>query len=131
MGFFSFGKTIIGSVFKKPATLMYPVIPREWEERTRGAISIDGPACIGCGMCQRACPTEAIKVDNKKEGVWSIKRMQCIQCSACVDICPKKCLTMENQYTTPDVVKVVDSYEIPIKQPKAKKKPDAAAAAKS
>lgn len=116
MGFFAFGKTIIGSIFKKPATLMYPVVPREWEERTRGSVSIDVEGCIGCTLCAKACPTNAIDVD-KKGGTWTIQRMQCVQCSACVDCCPKKCLTMENLYTIPDVVKVVDTFEIPTKAP--------------
>lgn len=114
LGFFRFGGTILGSMFKKPATLMYPVVPREWEERTRGAVGIDGDNCIGCGLCAKACPTCAIEVD-KAEGKWTIQRMQCIQCSACVDSCPKKCLTMDNQYTIPDVEKVVDTVEIPAK----------------
>ncbi|MDO4834747.1 MAG: 4Fe-4S binding protein [Bacillota bacterium] len=114
LGFFKFGKTILGSVFRKPATLMYPVVPREWQERTRGAVAIDGPNCIGCGICANVCPTDAIEVD-KAEGKWTIQRMQCVQCSACVDNCPKKCLTMENQYTEPDVIKVVDTFEIPAK----------------
>lgn len=121
LGFFRFGKTIMGSVNKKPATLMYPVVPREWEERTRGAVGIDGENCIACGMCERACPTNAISID-KAEGKWTIERMQCIQCSGCVDCCPKNCLTMENLYTIPDVVKVVDTFDIPKKAPKAPKK---------
>ena len=121
LGFFKFGKTILGSLGKKPATLMYPVVPREWEERTRGSVSIDGDNCIACGICANACPTNAIDID-KAEGKWTIQRMQCIQCSACVDGCPKKCLTMENLYTIPDVVKVVDSFDIPKKAPKGAKK---------
>ncbi len=114
MGFFAFAKTIIGSVFKKPFTLRYPVEQKEWYEGTRGAVAIDADACIGCNLCAKACPTNAIDVD-KKGGTWTIQRMQCIQCSACVDICPKKCLTMEKLYTTPDVVKIVDTFEIPTK----------------
>lgn len=115
MGVFSFGKTILGSIFKKPATLMYPVVPREWEERTRGSVSIDGDSCIACGICANVCPADAIEVD-KADGKWIIQRMQCVQCGGCVDSCPKKCLTMENLYTIPDVVKVVDTYDIPAKK---------------
>ena len=114
-GFFKFGKTILRSAFKKPATLMYPVVPREWQERTRGHIGIIVEDCIGCGMCARACPTNAIDVD-KKGGTWTIQRMQCIQCGACVDNCPKTCLTMENLYTLPNTEKVVDTFEIPTKK---------------
>lgn len=114
MGFFSFAKTIIGSIFKKPATLMYPVVQKEWYEGTRGAVAIDVDACIGCTLCAKACPTNALEVD-KKGGTWTIQRMQCIQCAACVYSCPKKCLTMDKLYTAPDVVKVVDTFEIPTK----------------
>lgn len=128
MGFFAFGKTILGSIFKKPATLMYPVIPREWEERTRGSVGIVGEECIACGLCAKACPCNAIEID-KETGAWTIHRMQCIQCSACVDKCPKKCLTMENLYTIPDVVKVVDTFEIPKKEAKKAAKPAADGAA--
>ena len=117
LGFFKFAGTILGSMFKKPSTLMYPVVPREWQERTRGAVGIVGEDCIGCGICAKTCPTNAIEVD-KNAGSWTIQRMQCIQCSGCVDACPKKCLTMENLYTIPDVVKVVDTVEIPAKPAK-------------
>ena len=32
MGAFKFAKTVLKSTFKKPATLMYPVVEREQEE---------------------------------------------------------------------------------------------------
>ena len=130
MGVFSIGKVIIGSIFKKPATLMYPVIPREWEEMTRGAVGIEIEGCVLCGMCQRACPTSAITVD-RKAGTWSIERMNCIQCRACVDNCPPNCLIMEQKYTEPGVEKVVDSFDIPKKEKPAKKDAPAAGADKT
>ena len=106
-------------MFKKPATLMYPVIPRQWQERTRGNIGIDAESCILCNICAKKCPTNAIKVDRDNR-TWDIERMQCIQCGSCVETCPKKCLVMNPEYTTPDTVKVIDSISIP-EQPKPEK----------
>lgn len=116
MGAFKFAKTVMKSLFNKPATLMYPVVEREWQERTRGAIGIDSETCILCGICARKCPTGAIAVD-RKSGTWEIQRMQCIQCGYCVSECPKGSLVMEQKYTEPQVEKVVDVVDIQSKKP--------------
>ncbi|MBQ9016356.1 MAG: 4Fe-4S binding protein [Firmicutes bacterium] len=120
MGVFSLGKVVLGSLFKKPSTLMYPVIPREWEERTRGAVSINVDGCVLCGACARACPTNAIEVD-RKGSTWQIERMACIQCRGCVDNCPPKCLEMDQKYTEPGGEKVIDKFDIPPRKKAAKK----------
>ncbi|WP_051280610.1 4Fe-4S dicluster domain-containing protein [Anaerovorax odorimutans] len=117
MAAFKIGKVVLRSLFKKPATLMYPVVPRKWEERTRGHIDININDCIFCGICARKCPTNAITVDRNKKS-WTIERMQCIQCTHCVDLCPKHCLSNENTYTTPEVEKVVDLHVAPPEEPK-------------
>jgi len=103
------GKMILRSLFKKPATLMYPIKPREWTENTRGRIEIDIDSCIFCGICSRKCPTSALKVDREAKS-WMIARMGCIQCSCCVEVCPKKCLVNEPEYTAPDLKKAVDTF---------------------
>lgn len=132
MGVFSIGKVVIGSLFKKPSTLMYPVIPREWEERTRGAVSINVDGCVLCGACARACPTNAIEVD-RKAATWTIERMACVQCKGCVDSCPPKCLVMDQKYTEPGGEKIFDKFDIPPRKKAPKKdapaKADAAKAA--
>jgi len=120
------GKMILRSLFKKPATLMYPVIPRQWTERTRGRIEIDIDNCIFCGICSRKCPTDAITVDRDKKS-WTISRMGCIQCSCCVEVCPKKCLVNEAGYTTPDLHKIVDTFtKQPEPEPETATEPEAA-----
>ena len=120
MGAFKFAKTVLKSTFKKPATLMYPVVEREWQERTRGSIDIDADKCILCGICGRKCPADAINVD-RKGGKWEIHRMQCVQCGACVEACPKKCLDMNPKYTEPGTEKVVDSVDVEVKKPEPKR----------
>jgi formate hydrogenlyase subunit 6/NADH:ubiquinone oxidoreductase subunit I len=109
---------ITRSLFKKPATLMYPVVPREYKEITRGHIAVDMDGCILCGICSKKCPTDAISVD-KNARTWSIQRMRCIQCSCCVDVCPKKCLLNVSTYTIPNVVKIADTFEKPDDEAKA------------
>ena len=108
MAYLKIASMIMRSLGKKPATLMYPVVQREWKERTRGRIEIEIDDCIFCGICSKKCPTDAITVvrDEKR---WTIERMGCIQCSCCVEVCPKKCLVNEAGYTEPDMEKIVDS----------------------
>ncbi len=126
MGLFSIGNMIIRSLFNKPATLMYPVIPRVYEEKTRGHINVDIEACVLCGICSKKCPTHAILVDRKKKE-WSIARMQCIQCNCCVEYCPVNCLSMANTYTSPSTEKITDAYAKAAPEPAAKPVPEAAA----
>lgn len=110
MAVLKMSKTALKSLFTKPATKMYPVVPKEYKERTRGAIDIDIESCIFCGICSRKCPSNAIKV-TKAEKTWEIERMRCVQCNCCVEVCPKKCLSMNNKYTEPNTEKVKDTFK--------------------
>ena len=97
MTFFQMTKTVLKSLFSRPATLMYPVKPAKKTDATRGHVKIDPTKCITCRICQRKCPTQAICVDVK-EKTWEIDQMRCVVCAICVDTCPTKNLTMDNQY---------------------------------
>ena len=41
--------------------------------------------CIGCGKCEKACPTGNVILDGNKRPEWS---GNCIQCLACISRCP-------------------------------------------
>ncbi len=120
MAAFKMGKVVLRSLFKKPATLMYPVVPREFTPVTKGHIEIDIDNCIFCNLCAKKCPTNAIKVDRNAR-TWSIERMDCIQCGCCTWSCKKECLTMRPEYTAPNTVKVTDTFQGPPKEEKPKK----------
>lgn len=109
MSLLSMSKTLFRNLFHGPYTTQYPIKPKANFERTRGSIGIEVEACIFCGMCERRCPTSAIKVD-KSRASWSIERFQCIQCSYCSEVCPKKCLKMQNNYTAPAYEKARDEF---------------------
>lgn len=106
---FKIGLTILKSFFKKPATLMYPKIKRQFFVKSRGKISIVIEECIFCGMCQKKCPASAILVERTKKK-WEIDRLSCVSCNACVEVCPKKCLSMENFYAGAQTNRDKDSF---------------------
>lgn len=41
--------------------------------------------CVGCGLCEEICPTDAIKVEN---GKVIFTREECILCGDCISSCP-------------------------------------------
>ena len=53
---------------------------------------IDRDKCIGCGMCSRACPADAIsKTDyiapGRKKPALTIDAQKCVKCGACMGTC--------------------------------------------
>jgi ech hydrogenase subunit F len=91
---------MLSRIFKnftnKPVTRLYPVYKREPFERTRGRIFFEEENCIYCGICQRKCPADAIKVD-RAASTWELDAFRCIICGECVTSCPKKTIKMTNE----------------------------------
>ncbi len=94
MGSFKLGKMTLGSIFKKPETIQYPVQTRFVPEGLKGNVLNDIDVCILCGICSKRCPTGAIEV-SKPDSTWSIDRFRRAQCGSCIRECPKSCLSMD------------------------------------
>lgn len=46
-------------------------------------------ACVACKRCEKACPSESIKV---VKGVAVIDETTCTRCGACIPVCPMDCI---------------------------------------
>lgn len=86
---------IVRNFLNKPSTRLYPEKQREPFERFRGKIFFENENCIYCGICERKCPADAIKVDRKNTS-WELNAYRCIICGECSTSCPKKCIKLLN-----------------------------------
>lgn len=98
MGVLKLAGMTISSLFTKAPTRKYPYEKREPFARTRGGITMgDVKSCIMCGICEKKCPANAIKV-TKADETWTHWPYKCIACDACVRACPKGVLVTEQAH---------------------------------
>lgn len=71
-----------------------PLNPRFGTEGPRSVVVIDENWCIGCTLCIKACPTDAIVGANKL--MHTVMEPYCTGCELCIPACPVDCMSLEN-----------------------------------
>ena len=71
-----------------------PLNPRFGVEGPRSVVVIDESWCIGCTLCIKACPTDAIVGANKL--MHTVMEQHCTGCELCIPACPVDCMVLEN-----------------------------------
>jgi formate hydrogenlyase subunit 6/NADH:ubiquinone oxidoreductase subunit I len=78
--------------------------PIRTPERFRGKIVYDKEKCIGCKLCLKVCPSEAIVFKDAEKKII-IYLARCTFCAQCNDVCPVNCLSMSNEFLLADTDK--------------------------
>ena len=71
-----------------------PLSAEHGVEAPRTVAHIDEAWCIGCTLCIKACPTDAIVGSHKK--MHTVIEPYCTGCELCIPVCPVDCIQLEN-----------------------------------
>lgn len=79
----------LGQLLNKPVK---PLNPENGVVKPRQLAVIDEDACIGCTLCIKTCPVDAIIGANKM--MHTVIASECSGCDLCIPACPVDCISM-------------------------------------
>ena len=105
-------KVTFKHMFHKPITFQYPREQRVLPDTHRGALALlryddHQERCVGCDLCEAACPSRCIKVVSSEYTARPLQRFasefyiditKCVFCGYCVEACPVNALAMTKMY---------------------------------
>jgi len=100
----------------RPVTRFYPFENAEVPEGFRGTPRFKSENCIGCRVCMRDCPSDAIQIEvqtlpptepvvegqpapkPKKKITMILYLDRCVHCARCAEVCPKDAIALDKEF---------------------------------
>lgn len=102
------GDTTIRGLASLLGKMGKPLNPEFGVHKPKQVAVIDESVCIGCVMCIKACPTDAIIGAAKV--MHTVIERDCTGCELCLEPCPVDCIELLDQTQTPELSWRWDDY---------------------
>jgi H+/Na+-translocating ferredoxin:NAD+ oxidoreductase subunit B len=86
------GEATIAAIATLLGVAPLPLDPARGEPGTFAVARIDEASCIGCTLCTRACPTDAIV--GAAQHMHTVIADRCTGCGLCLPPCPVDCIAL-------------------------------------
>ena len=101
--FFYLLPNIVQAFFLKPETINYPGAPAEITHGFRGSVRANAHQCIGCSLCVRDCPAQALELKRESKDCFRLihYRDRCTYCGQCELSCRYDAIFLDSDYDEP------------------------------